>query len=49
MLGHNGAGKTTLISLLSGLYEPTDGKAFVYGHSLCGDNIEARRIIGVCP
>ncbi len=45
---HN-AGNTTLISLLSGLYEPTEGLAFVYGHILCGDNIEARRIMGVCP
>jgi len=27
LLGHNGAGKSTLISILSGLFPPTGGKA----------------------
>ena len=31
LLGHNGAGKSTLLRLLSGIYEPTRGKAIVNG------------------
>ena len=29
-LGHNGAGKTTTMSVLCGLFTPTDGTALVY-------------------
>jgi ABC-2 type transport system ATP-binding protein len=31
LVGHNGAGKSTLLRLLSGIYEPTRGKAVVTG------------------
>ena len=31
LLGHNGAGKTSMISVLTGLLEPTDGEAEVFG------------------
>jgi homopolymeric O-antigen transport system ATP-binding protein len=31
LVGHNGAGKSTLLRLLSGIYEPTRGKAIVNG------------------
>lgn len=31
LVGHNGAGKSTLLRLLSGIYEPTRGKAVVKG------------------
>jgi len=31
LVGHNGAGKTTLLRLMSGIYEPTRGRASVVG------------------
>jgi ABC-type multidrug transport system ATPase subunit len=34
MLGPNGAGKTTLISMLTGLYSPTSGNAWVAGFDI---------------
>ena len=51
LLGHNGAGKTTLISMLTGLYEATEGEA-VYDNMniLLPENIdEFREKIGICP
>jgi len=48
-LGHNGAGKTSTIGVLTGLFEPTNGGAKVFGKNLCGDNYDARQIMGVCP
>ena len=51
LLGHNGAGKTTLISMLTGLYEATQGKAYYDGDNiLIGDNMDKFRLkIGICP
>lgn len=49
LLGPNGAGKTTTIAMLSTLYQPTSGEAFVAGHSLTGDPMAVRRAIGVVP
>ena len=48
---HNGAGKTTLISMLTGLYEATQGKAYYDGDNiLIGDNMDKFRLkIGICP
>ncbi len=31
LLGHNGAGKTTTLSMLTGLIQPSSGKAEVFG------------------
>ncbi|MFO7585769.1 MAG: ATP-binding cassette domain-containing protein [Anaerolineales bacterium] len=49
LLGPNGAGKTTTISMLSTLYDPTDGDATIAGHSIRKNPDEVRRVIGVVP
>ena len=51
LLGHNGAGKTTLISMLTGLYEATDGQVYYDGDDiLLGNNMDKFRLkIGICP
>ena len=49
LLGPNGAGKSTTISMLAGLLAPTDGDAFVMGHSIRSDGAAAKRILGVVP
>lgn len=48
LLGHNGAGKTTLISVLTGLYSPTEGDATLYGKSVKTHMNECRAIMGNC-
>jgi ABC-type multidrug transport system ATPase subunit len=47
LLGPNGAGKTTLISVLTGMYPQTDGRAFINGVMV--GNTETNKFIGVCP
>lgn len=51
LLGHNGAGKTTLISMLTGLYEATEGKAYYDGYDILETNNmdKFRSILGICP
>jgi ABC-2 type transport system ATP-binding protein len=49
LLGPNGAGKTTTISMISGLLEPTRGDAFIGGHSITHQSLEAKRLLGVVP
>jgi ABC-2 type transport system ATP-binding protein len=49
LLGPNGAGKTTTISMISGLASPTRGDAFIGGHSITKQPIEAKRLLGVVP
>ena len=48
-LGHNGAGKTTTMSILTGLFPPTAGTAYVYGCDIRNDMDKIRRSLGMCP
>ena len=51
LLGHNGAGKTTLISMLTGLYEATQGNAYYDGYDILdSNNMDTFRMkLGICP
>ena len=49
LLGHNGAGKTTTISMLTGLIEPNEGAAEVFGLDIFGQMGQVRKQLGVCP
>ncbi len=46
LLGENGAGKTTTIAMLTGLYPPTNGDAFVNGNSIVTDIDSVHASIG---
>jgi ABC-2 type transport system ATP-binding protein len=48
-LGPNGAGKTTTLRLLTGLLLPSEGEAFVAGHSLTRAPAAARARLGFVP
>lgn len=49
LLGPNGAGKSTTISVLSGLLQPTEGDAWLMGHSIVRDSQAAKACLGVVP
>jgi ABC-type multidrug transport system ATPase subunit len=49
LLGPNGAGKTTFFSLLTGIYEPTSGNAYVGGFSIRENINKVQELIGYCP
>lgn len=49
LLGPNGAGKTTLISMLTGLYRPDSGNAWVAGFDIKNQLDQVQLQMGVCP
>uniref|UniRef100_E9PWH4 ATP-binding cassette, sub-family A member 15 n=1 Tax=Mus musculus TaxID=10090 RepID=E9PWH4_MOUSE len=49
LLGHNGAGKSTTLSILSGLYPPTSGEAYVHGEDISQHMDQVRNSLGLCP
>ncbi|WP_089250409.1 ABC transporter ATP-binding protein [Asanoa hainanensis] len=49
LLGPNGAGKTTTLSMAVGLLRPDHGQAWVLGHDIWADPIQAKRLFGVLP
>jgi len=49
LLGPNGAGKTTTISMLTGLLLPSEGDAWIMGHSIKTEPMAVKRAIGVVP
>ena len=49
LLGPNGAGKTTAISMLTGLFPPTKGNAYVCGFELKKQLREIYTVMGICP
>jgi ABC-2 type transport system ATP-binding protein len=49
LLGPNGAGKTTTLSMAVGVLRPDAGAAYVLGHDVWSDPVEAKRRLGVLP
>jgi ribosome-dependent ATPase len=45
-LGSNGCGKTTTMKMLTGLLQPSEGEAWLFGQPVDARNIETRRLVG---
>ncbi len=48
-LGPNGAGKSTTMRILSGVFPPTAGRAWVAGYDVVADAQRARGVVGYFP
>jgi len=48
-LGPNGAGKTTTIKMLTGLLEPSEGKAFICGYDISKQPTQAKALMAYVP
>ena len=49
LIGPNGAGKTSTIRMIATLIDPTDGDAFVEGHSIINEPDKVRECITYLP
>ncbi|CAG2112272.1 unnamed protein product, partial [Medioppia subpectinata] len=49
LLGHNGAGKTTTMNMITGIFPPTSGTAYIDGYDIRQQTRKARRSLGLCP
>ncbi|HEX5594826.1 MAG TPA: ABC transporter ATP-binding protein [Micromonosporaceae bacterium] len=49
LLGPNGAGKTTTLSMAVGLLRPNAGGAWVLGHDVWSNPVQAKQLLGVMP
>lgn len=47
IIGPNGAGKTTLFNLITGLYQPTEGKIFFAGEDITKKSVIERSKLGI--
>jgi ABC-2 type transport system ATP-binding protein len=48
-LGPNGAGKTTTMRVITGYFPPTNGNAYIAGHSVLDQPLEVKKRIGYVP
>ena len=49
LLGTNGAGKTTTLSMLTGLFPPSEGYAKISGFNIVGEMSKIYAVMGLCP